>query len=108
MVNEEYFMTRGHFHKLPDRSEFYWGIKGTGVLILMDKERKCRGENMYPGSLHYIPAHTAHRVANIGNDELVFGACWPSDASYNYEEIEKNGFSCRLLQKNGKPKLIHF
>ena len=106
-VNEEYFMTQGHFHKLSNRSEYYWGIKGEGVLILMDRDRNTRAEFIYPGSLHYIPAHTAHRVANTGDSQLVFSACWPSDAGYDYDEIIKNGFSSRLLNKNGKPQLLN-
>ncbi len=104
-VGEEYFMTHGHFHKLMDRGEYYWGLKGTGVLILMDEQRKGRAEDIYPGSLHYIPANTAHRVVNIGNEELVFSACWPSDAGHNYDEIRQNGFSKRLFNRNGVPTL---
>jgi glucose-6-phosphate isomerase len=106
-VGEEYFMTQGHFHKISNRAEYYWGIKGEGALILMDRNRNCRAELMYPGSLHYIPAHTAHRVANTGNTQLVFSACWPSDAGYDYDEIIQHGFSARLLNKNGKPELIN-
>ena len=107
-IGDEYFMTKGHFHKLADRGEYYWGLHGEGVLILMDEKRNFRGEYMYPGSMHYIPGHTAHRVANIGNTELAFGACWPSDAGYNYEEILRNGFSCRLLKRDGKAQLIPY
>src|SRR5690606_404218 len=81
-VGDEYFMTKGHFHALSDRGEFYWGIKGTGALILMDRKRNTRIEKMQEGSLHYIPAHTAHRVANTGDDILSFGACWPADAGH--------------------------
>lgn len=105
-VGNEYFMTKGHFHAREDRSEYYWCLKGEGVLILMDRQRNCRGEKMFPGSLHYIPPYTAHRVANTGTVELVFGACWPSDAGHNYEEIEKNGFRSRLINVNGKPQLV--
>lgn len=104
-VGDEYFMTRGHFHALGDRAEFYWGIKGEGMLILMDHNRKVKTEKMKPGSLHYIPAHIAHRVANTGNDILSFGACWPADAGYDYEEIKKNGFAARLINVNGIPEL---
>lgn len=104
-VGGEYFMTHGHFHQLADRGEYYWGLKGNGVLILMDESRNGRAEYMYPGSLHYIPAYTAHRVANIGNDELSFGACWPSDAGHNYDEIKRNGFSKRLFNYDGVPTL---
>ncbi|MEO6838435.1 MAG: glucose-6-phosphate isomerase family protein [Ginsengibacter sp.] len=105
-VGDEYFMTRGHFHELANRSEFYWGINGSGSLILMDQSRSVRIEKMEPGSLHYIPAYTAHRVANTGEGVLSFGACWPADAGYNYAEIENYGFGGYLINVEGVPKLI--
>jgi glucose-6-phosphate isomerase len=105
-VGREYFMTKGHFHSRSDRAEFYWGVRGKGMLILMDRNRNTWAEEVFPGSLHYIAGETAHRLANTGNDNLVVGACWPSDAGYDYEEIEKNGFSARLLEVDGKPLLV--
>jgi len=36
-VGNEYFMTKGHFHSQSDRAEFYWGVEGKGMLILMDR-----------------------------------------------------------------------
>ena len=107
MVGDEYFMTHGHFHQLANRGEYYWGLQGNGVLLLMDEDRNTRAEHMYPCSLHYIPAYTAHRVANIGDTELSFGACWPSDAGHNYDEIKERGFSKRLINQNGTPTLIN-
>lgn len=105
-VGQEYFMTKGHFHAQDDRSEYYWGIEGEGVLILMDRKRNIWGEKMFPGSLHYIPGGVAHRVANTGNKVLSFGACWPSDAGHDYEEIAREGFSGRLMDVDGIPQLI--
>ncbi|MPN43356.1 Glucose-6-phosphate isomerase [bioreactor metagenome] len=104
-VGQEYFMTKGHFHAQDDRSEYYWGLEGEGVLILMDRKRNVWGEKMFPGSLHYIPGGVAHRVANTGNKILSFAACWPSNAGYDYE-IVQNGFSARLMDVNGTPQLI--
>lgn len=105
-VGDEYFMTKGHFHAIENRAEYYWGIEGEGILLLMDKERNTRAEYMVPGSLHYIPGATAHRVVNTGNCILKFGACWPSDAGYNYDSITREGFSKRVKQVNGKPLLV--
>ncbi len=105
-VGDEFFMTKGHFHILSDRAEFYWGVQGEGMLILMDRDRQTWAEEMFPGSLHYIPSHVAHRVANTGSSTLIFGACWPSDAGHNYEDIARDGFSARLVEKKGKPKLV--
>ena len=106
-VDKEYFMTRGHFHTKSDRAEYYWGIQGQGMLLLMDKNRNTWAERVYPGSLHYIEPHIAHRLANTGDSPLIVGACWPSDAGHNYEEIDQNGFSARLVEKDGKATLIN-
>ncbi len=105
-VGNEYFMTKGHFHQKVDRAEFYWGIEGEGMLILMDKNRNTWAEKMYSGSLHYINGYIAHRTVNTGTTKLSFGACWPSDAGHNYQEIIDNGFSARLKEVDGKPQLI--
>ena len=105
-VGDEYYMTKGHFHQKIDRAEFYWGIEGEGMLLLMDQDRNTWAEKMHPGSLHYIDGFIAHRTVNIGDTPLSFGACWPSDAGHNYQEIMENGFSARLIEVDGKPKLI--
>jgi glucose-6-phosphate isomerase len=105
-VGDEYYMTKGHFHALEDRAEYYWGLEGEGVLILMDRKRKVWGEKMFPGSLHYIPGGVAHRVANTGNALLAFAACWPSDAGHNYEEISTHGFSASLIEVEGVPQFV--
>lgn len=98
-------MTKGHFHQTENRAEYYWGIEGKGMLLLMDKEGNTWAEEMVAGTLHYINGYTAHRVANTGDTTLVFGACWPSDAGHDYETIARHGFSKRLLNKAGKPEL---
>ncbi|RYZ17310.1 MAG: glucose-6-phosphate isomerase, partial [Sphingobacteriales bacterium] len=104
-VGDEYFMTQGHFHQKPDRGEFYWGIQGEGVLLLMDADRNTRAEKVFPGSLHYIHAYIGHRLVNTGNTELTVGACWPSDAGHNYGEIREKGFSKGVFNRNGVPTL---
>ena len=105
-VGEEFFMTKGHFHAKADRGEFYWGIRGHGMLILMDQHGRTWAERMHPGSLHYIDGYVAHRTANIGADPLVFGACWPSDAGHNYEVILEQGFTARLKQVGDQARLV--
>ncbi|QNL51545.1 cupin domain-containing protein [Olivibacter sp. SDN3] len=105
-IATEYFMTRGHFHARGDRAEYYWCIQGEGALLLMDRKRNIRAERMYPGSLHYIPAHTAHRTINTSTEPLSFGACWPADAGYDYEGIAHHGFSGRIFQVDNVPQLV--
>jgi glucose-6-phosphate isomerase len=72
----------------------------------MDEDGNSWAEAMIPNSLHYIAGYVAHRVANIGSEPLVFGACWLSDAGHDYETINKKGFSARLIEKDGKPTLV--
>ena len=105
-VDSEYFMTHGHFHLKRDRTEYYGTVEGEGALILMDENRETRMEPMSAGSLHFIPPHTAHRVANIGNVPLRFVACWPSDAGHDYDSIRKSGFSARLMNVNREAVLV--
>lgn len=105
-VGGEYFITKGHLHALRECGEYYWGIRGMGVLLLMDAERRCRAERVEPGSLHYIAGGLAHRVANIGDETLCFGACWPADAGHDYESIALSGFSARVLRVGGLPTVI--
>jgi glucose-6-phosphate isomerase len=106
LVGDEYFMTAGHFHTNRNRAEYYSTVLGRGALILMDEARNSRVEWMNPGSTHYIPASTAHRVANIGHCALSFLACWPSDAGHDYETIRERGFSARLRAIDGQPTLV--
>jgi glucose-6-phosphate isomerase len=105
-VGDEYFMTHGHFHANRTRAEYYGTVSGEGMLIQMDRSRKTWGERMAPGSLHYIRGDYAHRVANTGNVPLVFWACWPSDAGYDYGTIAEHGFGARLVDLNGRPALV--
>jgi len=105
-VGDEYFMTKGHFHQNRDTAEYYWGVSGEGMLILMDEQRNVWAERMFPGSLHYIPGCVAHRVANTGTETLVFAASWPSDAGHDYGTIAQEGFAMRLVEVDGKPQLV--
>lgn len=105
-VGDEYFMTRGHLHGRRDRSEYYATVAGTGLLVLMDEQRNTIVQEMSPGSVHYIPGHTAHRVVNTGEVPLTFLACWPSDAGHDYSIIEENGFSVRVMCRNGRPEIV--
>lgn len=106
VVGDEYFMTKGHFHARRNRGEYYIATAGAGALILMSEDRRTWFEAMRPGTVHYIPGHTAHRVANTGSQVLSFLACWPSDAGHDYETIAANGFGARLRNISGTPTLI--
>ena len=105
-VGDEYFMTHGHFHSLRDRAEIYATVSGSGALLLMSEDGETTSQTMTPGTVHYIPGRTAHRVANTGNEPLVFLASWPSDAGHDYGSIKTTGFGKRMILKDGGPCLV--
>jgi mannose-6-phosphate isomerase-like protein (cupin superfamily) len=106
VVGEEYFMTRGHFHARRDRAEYYSTVSGNGMLVLMDEQRRASVQIMEPGTTHYIPGSIAHRVVNTGDCPLRFLACWPSDAGHDYATIDEQGFSLRVVRRDGRPELV--
>lgn len=105
-IANEFYMTKGHFHAKRDRAEFYWGIAGNGMLLLMDSAGEARTEIVRPGSLHYVPGDTAHRLVNTGDVVLDVGACWPSDAGHDYGVIAETGFSLRILMGESGPEVV--
>ena len=105
-VGDEYFMTRGHFHANQDRPEMELTISGEGALILMSRDRRTWIEPLRPGSIHHVPPATAHRVANTGDEPLVFVSFWPSETGHDYETIRNHGFGARLRRVGGKPALV--
>jgi glucose-6-phosphate isomerase, archaeal len=105
-VGEEYFMTRGHWHAIRNRAEFYGTVTGTGKLILMNQTGRTWFEDMTPGSLHYVAGEVAHRLVNTGDFPLRVIACWPSDAGHDYELAGGRGFGRRIIETQGAPVLI--
>jgi glucose-6-phosphate isomerase len=106
LVGDEYFLTKGHLHAVRNRAEYYVTVVGLGAVVLMTEDRQTRMETMTPGSVHYVPGSTAHRVANTGETALSFVACWPSDAGHDYESIASFGFGARVRKLGGQPQLI--
>ena len=105
-VGEEFFMTHGHFHASRTRDEYYAAVSGEGLLVRMDDARRTWGEEMTPGSLHSIRGLHAHRVVNVGDEPLIFWACWGSDAGYDYGTIRELGFGARALERDGRAVMV--
>lgn len=100
--NGECNMTKGHFHLDRNCTEFYFGIAGEGLLILMDEEGNTWAEKIFEGSLHHIDGHVAHRICNIGDVDMKVGACWPTSAGHDYAAIEDKEFGFRIFKEDGK------
>jgi glucose-6-phosphate isomerase len=104
-VGDEFYMTHGHFHANRTRGEYYATVQGEGLLMLMDDERRTWTEAMSAGSLHCIDGRYAHRVINTGETPLIFWACWPSDAGYDYGAILRKGFGARVFRR-GRERVV--
>lgn len=105
-VGEEFFMTHGHYHAVETRAEYYTAVSGKGILLRMERGGRTWAEEMLPGTLLYIDGRHAHRVVNTGDEPLVFWACWPSDAGYDYATIARDGFGLQVLQRSGETVLV--
>ena len=105
-IGDEYFMTKGHYHRRPDTSEVYLGLEGKGCLLIQTEEGDFESIDIRPGVVAYIPPYWGHRMANTGSTPFVFFAVYPGDAGHNYGDIEKTGFVRVLVERNGKPLLI--
>lgn len=101
-IHDECNMTKGHFHVDRQCAEFYFGIEGEGLLLLMDEDGHTYAEKVFKGSLHHIDGHVAHRLVNIGDSDLKVGACWPTTAGHDYEAIQNREFGYRIFKRQGK------
>lgn len=106
LSNGECNMTKGHFHENRDCVEYYFGIQGEGLLLLMDEEGNTWAEKVFEGSLHHIDGHVAHRLVNTGDIDLKVGACWPTSAGHDYAAIENKEFGYRIKKIDGKIRYI--
>lgn len=105
-IEDECNMTRGHFHEDRNCAEYYFGIEGEGLLLLMNDKREMWSEKILPGSLHYIDGKYAHRIVNIGDTVLKVGACWPTTAGHDYASIESEEFPYRIFKIDGRIEII--
>ncbi len=83
-VGGEFFMTKGHVHQKRNTAEYYWGIRGNGLLLLEKVDGDSHLIEVKPGAVLYIPGNTAHRLINTGNEELAVGAVWQTSSGHNY------------------------
>ncbi len=48
----------------------------------------------------------AHQLVNTGNVPLIVGACWFTDAGYDFDSIAGNSFAFRVKILKGKGTLL--
>ena len=105
-VGDEYFMTKGHVHAVPDTAEVYYCLSGQGFMALETAEGEWAAEEFVPGKIVYVPPFWAHRSVNAGDTDLVLFFVYPGNAGHDYRTIEDKGFRKRLVEKNGAPTFV--
>lgn len=105
-VGGEYFMTKGHYHTVPDTAETYLALRGQGYMLMKTAQGDCAWQFMMRGRIVYVPPHWAHRSINTGGEPLVSFCVYPAHAGHNYGDIETEGFPRRVVNREGCPTFI--
>jgi glucose-6-phosphate isomerase len=105
-VGAEYFMTKGHFHEVRDRSEIYLGLAGEGLLVLATESGEHRMLPMRQGTVAYVPGGWAHRAANTGSEPFIFFAAFVGDAGHDYETVARHGFPVIIVKGEQGPQVV--
>lgn len=105
-VGDEYFMTKGHFHEVRDRSEIYIGLSGEGRLVMATEDGDHAVEPLRPGTVNYVPGGWAHRSVNVGAVPLVFFAAYIGDAGHDYGTIAERGLPVMVVAGTDGPQVI--
>jgi glucose-6-phosphate isomerase len=105
-VGEECFMTKGHYHAIPETAEVYLCLCGKGYMLMKTTEGECRAEYMERGKVVYVPPYWAHRSVNVGEEPFITFYVYPGDAGHNYGDIEEEGFPKRIYKHGEKIAII--
>ena len=102
LVGDEFFMTKGHYHTIPNTGELYFCLQGEGYMVMKTREGKFDAQRMTRGALVYVPPYWAHRSVNTGTEPLAMFCAYSADAGHNYGDIEREGFPKRVFQRGTK------
>jgi glucose-6-phosphate isomerase len=103
LVGEECFMTKGHYHAVPNTAEVYLCLRGEGYMVMKTAEGRFAAERMTRGRMVYAPPFWGHRSVNTGRSEPLVSFCvYPAEAGHNYGDIAKEGFPKRVFRRHGQ------
>ncbi|HRJ26502.1 MAG TPA: glucose-6-phosphate isomerase family protein [Fimbriimonadaceae bacterium] len=94
-LEDEPFMTRGHFHIDPRLGESMLTLSGEGVLVLMNRSGEVQEHPADPGTFFRIEGEWAHRAVNRSRAPWVFLVTWDADCGHDYESISPSSFRLR-------------
>jgi glucose-6-phosphate isomerase len=106
-VGNEYFMTKGHFHRVLETGEVYYCLHGQGYLVMETPEGDTDIQEFNPGDVVYVLPRWAHRTVNTSPDEdLIFLFTYPGHAGHDYGTIEQKGFRKLVVEQDGSPTIV--
>ena len=106
-IGREYFMTKGHLHRWREAAELYVGLSGKGVMLLEDEATgESRMLPLEPGTAVYVPGHTGHRTANVGDTPLSYIGVYPARAGHDYGVYAVRNFRFAIVDEGGEPEMI--
>lgn len=101
-VEDECFMTKGHYHTQLNTGEIYLALRGRGYMMMKTVDGQCRYEEFAPGRMVYVPPYWGHRSINTGDEPLISFCVYPGDAGHNYGDIEREGFPKRVFRRGNQ------
>src|SRR5690606_15313261 len=97
-IGDEFAVTRGHLHAIPDRAELYHCLSGRGVMLLETVDGQSEAIELTPGRAVNVPGHWIHRSVNVGDEPFVTLFCYAADAGQDYELIADAGGPCHAVE----------
>lgn len=96
-VGDEFAMTRGHLHARAEFAELYYGLAGSGVMLLESPDGRSRVLPVSPGVAVHVPGGWVHRSVNVGDATLQTLFCYATEAGQDYGIIEDAGGMQQLV-----------
>ncbi|MDQ1074549.1 MULTISPECIES: glucose-6-phosphate isomerase family protein [Microbacterium] len=100
-IGDEFAMTRGHLHAQAEFAELYYGVAGSGVMLLESVEGESRALPIAPGVVVHVPGGWIHRSVNVGDDTLVTLFTYATEAGQDYGIIADAGGMRQLVVADG-------
>lgn len=97
LIGSEFAMTRGHIHGQAECAELYYGLAGSGVMLMETLDGETRAIEITPGVAVHVPGHWIHRSVNVGDTPFSTLFCYPADAGQDYGVIEQAGGMRKLV-----------
>jgi glucose-6-phosphate isomerase, archaeal len=100
-VGDEFYMTKGHYHKVVETAEIYLCLRGEGYMLMKTADGMFDAQKMVRNKMVYVPPNWAHRSVNTGDEPLISFCVYNAEAGHNYGDIETEGFPKRVFMRRG-------